>query len=83
MADLLDLAQVVLDVVLAPSSVMSSQRCSPKRDCAPLPFADVLFHAPRHHVARGELLLLGLVVGHEAMAVDVLAAGRRRRGSLR
>ena len=51
---------------------MSSQRCSPKRDFTPLPLRDVLFHAARHDVARGELLLLRLVVGHEAMAVGVL-----------
>ena len=36
-----------------------------------LALADVRFHAPRHHVARGQFLLLGLVVGHEAVAVDV------------
>ena len=33
--------------------------------------ADVGFHAPRHHVARGEFLLLRLVVRHEAVAVHV------------
>jgi hypothetical protein len=32
----------------------------------------VLGHAPGHHVAGGEFLLLRLVVGHEAVAVGVL-----------
>jgi hypothetical protein len=54
----------------APSRVMSSHRCSPKRPDA-LAGADVLFHAARHHVAGGELLLLRLVVGHEAVAGGV------------
>ena len=53
-----------------PSRVISSHRCSPKRFDA-VAGADVLLHAARHHVAGGELLLLGLVVGHEAVAGGV------------
>ena len=56
----------------SPSSVMSSQRCSPKRIFTPLPFAMCSSIRRRHDVARRELLLLGLVVGHEAVPVDVL-----------
>ncbi len=37
-----------------------------------LALGDVLFHPPAHDVARSELLLLRLVVRHEAVAVDVL-----------
>ena len=56
----------------SPSSVMSSQRCSPKRLAHALALRDVLLHPARDDVARRELLLLGLVVRHEAMAVDIL-----------
>ena len=70
-ADLVDLAQVVLDVLLAQQRDVEPEVLAEAALHA-LALGDVLLHAPRHDVARGELLLLGLVVGHEAVAVDVL-----------
>ena len=71
MADLVNLAQVVFDVVLAQQGDVQPEMLSEPRLHA-FAFGDVLFHAPRDDVARRQLLFLRLVVGHEAMAVDVL-----------
>ncbi len=69
-ADLVHLAQVVLDVLLAQQRDVEPEVLAEAR-LRPLALGDVLLHPPRDDVARGELLLLGLVVGHEAVAVDV------------
>ena len=71
LADLLDLAQVLLDVGAAEQGDVQPQVLTKARLRA-LALADMRLHAARHHVARGQLLLLGLVVGHETVAVDVL-----------
>ena len=71
MADLVNLAQVVLDVVLAQERDVQPQVVA-KACLHSLAFGDVLFHAPRDHVAGRQLFFLRLIVGHEAMAVDVL-----------
>ena len=70
-ADLVDLAQVVLDVVLAEQRDVEPEVVAEAALDA-LALRDVLLHPPRHDVARRELLLLRLVVGHEAVAVAVL-----------
>ena len=37
----------------------------------PLAGFDVGFHAPRHHIARGQFLFLRFVIRHEAMSIDI------------
>ena len=59
-ADVLHLAQLVVDMA-APSTAMSSHRRSPAADLTPLAAAHVLGHAARDHVTRGQLGLLRLV----------------------
>ena len=71
MADLVDLAQVVLDVLLAEQRDVEPEVIA-ESVLRPLALRDVLLHPPADDVARGELLLLRLVVRHEAVAVDVL-----------
>ena len=71
MADLVNLAQVVLDVLLAEQRDVEPEVVAEARLHA-FAFGDVLLHAARDDVARRQLLFLRLVVGHEAMAVDVL-----------
>ena len=71
MADLVDLAQVVLDVVLPQQGDVEPEVLT-EAVLGPLALGQMLFHAPRDHIARGQLLLLGLVVRHEAVAVDIL-----------
>ncbi len=70
-ADLEDFAQVVPDVLLAQQRDIEPDVVA-EPALRPLALGDVLLHASAHHVARRELLLLRLVVGHEAVAVDVL-----------
>ena len=69
-ADVLHLAQLVVDVGGAEHRDVQPQVLAGGRLDA-LAAAHVLGHAARDHVARGELGLLRLVVGHEAVAVDV------------
>src|SRR5262245_33613355 len=69
-ADLVHLAEIVLDVLLAQQRDVEPEMLA-EAVLGGLALGDVFFHAPRHHVARGQLLLLGLVVGHEALAVPV------------
>jgi len=64
-ADVVDLAQVVLDVLLAQQRDVEQQVLA-EAGLHALAARDVLLHAAADHVAAGELLLLGLVVGHEA-----------------
>ena len=71
LADLLDLAQVLLDVRPAELRDVEPEVLAEARLRA-LALADVRLHAARDDVARRKLLLLGLVVGHEAMPVGVL-----------
>ena len=71
MADLPHLAQVVPDVLLAEQRDVEPQVLA-EAVAGALALGDVLLHPPRYDVARRELLLLGLVVGHEPVAVDVL-----------
>ena len=71
MADLVDLAQVVLDVLLAQQRDVEPEVLA-EPGLHAFALGDVLFHPARDDVARRELLFLRLVVGHEAMAVDVL-----------
>ena len=94
-ADLVNLAQIVLDVVLAQERDVQPQVVAKARLHA-FAFGDVLFHAARDHVAGRQLFFLRLIVGHEAMAVDVLQqtavapgalgeedAGRKGRGRMK
>ena len=81
MADLVNLAQVVLDVVLAQERDIQPQVFAEARLHA-LAFGDVLFHTARDHVARGKLFFLRLVIRHEAMTVDVLEQPAVATGAL-
>ena len=70
MADVAHLAQLAIDVGGAQAGDVEPQVLRPVALDA-LAAAHVLGHAARDHVARGELGLLGFVVGHEAVAVHV------------
>ena len=70
LADLVHLAQLVPDVLLAEVADVEPEVVAVGRRHAEA-LAHVLGHAPRHHVAGGELGLFRLVVGHEPVFVLV------------
>src|SRR5271167_2708164 len=70
-ADLGDFAQVLPDMFLPKQRDVEPEVLA-EPALGALALGDVLLHAARHDVARGELFLLRLVVRHEAVAVDVL-----------
>jgi len=70
MADILDFAEIFLDVGATQHDDVQPQVIAVRRPDA-LAVAHVLGHPARDHVARGQLLLFRLVVGHEPVAVDV------------
>ena len=70
LADFLHLAQATVDVGLAEQGDIQPQVLAEAALDA-VAGADVLLHAAGDHVAGGELFLLGLVIGHEAVTGGV------------
>ncbi len=69
-ADLAHLAQPRLDV-LAPQQADIQPQVFAEAGARRMPRRNMLLHAPRHHVARGELGLVRLVIGHETVPVAI------------
>src|SRR6202011_2269298 len=69
-ADLLHFAQIGVDVLGAEQCDVEPEVLAEARLHAGAA-SDVLLHAPGNDIAKGELLSLRLVVGHEALALGV------------
>ena len=65
-----DFAQAVIDVPGAQQPDIQPQVIAEAAAGAP-PGADVLFHSPGHHIARGKLFFLRFIVRHETVLLAV------------